>query len=578
MNCTMTDNSECEVGSDKGVLTTVLISLALAIVMVACCTKAFLAEKVEFGYRVVDRDLAPLLESSLVFYKTSADPVYSGRQLVRVNIGRTSPDGFVNVALPGKATDFRLDVAFQNRPKMFLSRKELVLEVDVAGKRREVTLRFREDKPFYAWENFSTSDYSSVDFNVWACMSAFCLGWIFMFMGVSLLGRMRSVHANVLFVCAFVAVCALPSVKMDKSPSSSRENRNLAKFPDVEDVRGEGLSAWCRKFEAAFADRFWGRGWLMDVHSAIMEAFDNMGNTKVLVGRDGWLFLRSTLADFSNSAPMYDERTMEKIRGYLESIGSYAKSRNKKFVFFIAPDKCRVYPEYVRRYRKVRPDSESRTERLVAYLRERCDFPVVYPREEMLGMKESSPFPLYYKSDTHWNSMGAYLGGYLPIMRALSFADIRVVKVDDWREPKHWGDLLGMLGRKPSRQELASLSPKWTNGTYAAPRPGYNPGTKVAFESDRRQKGDVEGRVVARNPSCGGFALYCIRDSFCTDLLPFFSESFARTTARHVLRGVRPEDKAQIDECNAILLEIAERDLLNLANASLPAQFGKEVR
>lgn len=559
---------------------TALIALLLSLVVIACCWDAFKSRKVEFRYRVVDRQLAPLLEKSHVFFKSVKDPLYTGRQRGKVDAGQASADGFVDVFVPGDATDFRLDVVFKDVPDLFRGRRELVLEVDVSGRLREIRLAFRKEKPFYAWASFAARDFTVCRFNAWACLSVLCASWVFMFMFVSAFRRMTTLHGNILFVCLFAAVCALPSVKMDQSDASVRENRRLEKFPDGALAASDGPSAWCKQFESAFADRFFCRYRLMDVHSAIVDFFDDRGSSKVHVGMNGWLFLKSTLDDFSNSAQMYDERTMERIRDYLNSIGDYAKRNGKKFVFFIAPDKCRVYPEYVRFLKKVRPDSESRVEGLVAYLRDNCRFPIIYPREKLLSLKSSSLPPLYYSGDTHWTDVSAYYGGYLPIMEALALEDAPLLRLNEWSEHQWWGDLRLMLGDKPIGEfaQIVKSRQKKDAAVWSTPRPGYVANDGVSTKEINSREGDLYRVIKTANPHVKGHSLYCIRDSFFSDTIPYFARSFSSATFRHCRRGVKPEDIEEIDKCDAIVFEIVERDVASLAHQQVPMEMCKEVR
>ena len=559
---------------------TALIALVFSLALVACCWDAFKSRSVEFRYRVVDRELAPLFEKSYVFYKSMKDPLYSGRQRGKVDAGLVSADGFVDVFVPGVATDFRLDVVFKNVLALFKDRKELVLEVDVAGLRREIRLPFRKDKPFYAWASFAARDFIVVRFNAWACLSVLCLAWVFFSILVSAFRCMTPAHENVLLVCLFAVVCALPLAKMDKSDASSRENRRLERFPDGRLAASEGPSAWCKQFEAAFADRFFCRYWLMDVHSAIVGLFDDRGNSKVHVGRDGWLFLKSTLDDFSNAAQMYDRQTMERIRDYLDSIGDYAKRNGKKFVVFVAPDKCRVYPEKVRFLKKVRPDSESRVEGLLAYLRDNCRFPIIYPREKLLSLKSSSLPPLYYSGDTHWTDVSAYYGGYLPVMEALAIEDTPLLIQNEWREHPWWGDLRLMLGDTPTEEfaKILKSRQKKDAAVWSTPRPGCVANDGVATKEMNSGGGDVYRVIKTANPHVKGHSLYCIRDSFFSDLIPYFARSFSSATFRHCRRGIKPEDIEEIDKCDVIVLEIVERDITSLVHQQVPMVMRKEAR
>ena len=80
-----------------------------------------------------------------------------------------------------------------------------------------------------------------------------------------------------------------------------------------------------------------------------------------------------------------------------------------EFVLFFAPNKSRVYPEYMPgSYGE--PAEKYRLLQLVNYLRENTDLNVIYCLDAMLEAKESVKENICYKTDTHWNALGAYAG------------------------------------------------------------------------------------------------------------------------------------------------------------------------
>lgn len=45
---------------------------------------------------------------------------------------------------------------------------------------------------------------------------------------------------------------------------------------------------------------------------------------------------------------------------------------------------------------------------IVDYLREKTDIPIIYPKERSNLL--DSGYELYYKTDSHWNQIGGYIG------------------------------------------------------------------------------------------------------------------------------------------------------------------------
>lgn len=557
-----------------------VLAVFVSLAVVTLFRGVFATRNVDFRFRVADAGMASRLQRCYAFYTTKEDPVQSERQRVKVDVEEKSKDGFMAVHIPGNAISFRFDLSFADDGRGRRAQPSLELDVDAAGELRKVEVPFRKDLANYAWKKFDAGEFATLSTNYYAMASAFCLLLVFSTLVLSVTGAFLRFAPNTVLVVGFAAILLLPAVRIESEAKSQRENRNLATFPNVGVVAEKGISAWCKAFENAFADRFFMRYGLMDVHSAITGLFDDRGNAKVLVGRDGWLFLKKTLEDFSNSSGTYGDKAMEGIRDYLNAVNDYAARNGKKFVFFIAPDKCRVYPEKVRFYLKAVPDSKSRTEKLVAYLREKCSFPIIYPREELLHLKSSTLPPLYHSGDTHWTDVGAYYGGYLPIMEALAINDAPLLNLSEWSERPWWGDLRLMLGKKPSEEfvQMVRQKQKKSNAFSTTPKSGYDANDGVVVKEIDSGKGDVQRVVKTKNPHLKAHSLYCLHDSFFVFAIPYFARSFSSVTFRHCRRGVKPEDMEDIDKCDAIVLEIVERDIAELAQQQVPMKMRKETR
>ena len=82
----------------------------------------------------------------------------------------------------------------------------------------------------------------------------------------------------------------------------------------------------------------------------------------------------------------------------------------------LCPDKQFIYSKYMPDYIK-RKSIKSGTDIFVEYIKNNTDIKVVYPKEELLKYKDK--YQLYYKYDTHWNNLGAYIG-YSELMKSLN--------------------------------------------------------------------------------------------------------------------------------------------------------------
>ena len=190
-------------------------------------------------------------------------------------------------------------------------------------------------------------------------------------------------------------------------------------------------------------------------------------------------------------------------------------------------------------------------------MRERFDFPIIYPRADCLRIEESQDFAaqLYYKDDTHWTQKGAYLAGYLPVMRALGLRDGEILSDFPWTAIAHKGDLARMLD---GSQDKTTLYP-------AVDSSAMNSAAKV----DNRYE---EGLVTSSNPKRTR-KVYFLRDSFTIALTDFLTEAFGGCRLRRRQQGILPADYSFVRECDAIVLEIVERDLAALARYTFPPRL-----
>ena len=189
------------------------------------------------------------------------------------------------------------------------------------------------------------------------------------------------------------------------------------------------------------------------------------------------------------------------------------------------PSKDRIYREYM-------PDGypivneENRTDLLVGYLQSHTTVPVNWPYQELRRQARLNPDRLlYYKTDTHWNSIGA-LYGLDGIFDALG---LPILQPGDYPvEPA--GTTTGDMANVAAL--YASLPPEQT---YTVP--GY---------ADLFAKDDRVVRVIG--------------DSFSEYYMPYLEARFATTWREHIDWCFDPVVVEQ-PGCDILILEFNERSL-----------------
>lgn len=133
-------------------------------------------------------------------------------------------------------------------------------------------------------------------------------------------------------------------------------------------------------------------------------------STQVLLGKEDWLFYKSTedgdpISDYQG-INHYDEATMQAVADKLTNERNQFANYGIDFYILSIPNKSSVYPEYMPDTIE-RKDTTSRTDLLMKYLEENTDLNVVDAKPILEKAKKKKQ--VYYKSDTHFNQIGAFV-------------------------------------------------------------------------------------------------------------------------------------------------------------------------
>lgn len=303
--------------------------------------------------------------------------------------------------------------------------------------------------------------------------------------------------------------------------SELKERRSLAEWPVFS---LHSISTYPARFDRYFNDHFGFRNALIHLNTAVRyHVFKSSGSPKVLVGKEGWLFYNANQArdgaSLSNHLGLLPTGYNEIFRGYkeeLEQKRNYLASRGIRYVFVIAPDKWTVYPEYL-------PDGFANFDRsnnvdlLVDYLSANTNVEIIDLRKVLIDAKRPGQH-LYYKTDTHWNELGAFFA-YQAISKNIArhFPEIRPRSINDFYVSREATTTSLELGEMLLLKNLPDTSYK------LLPKKPY---AYVDLTEGKNERDILKYQRVGINlPKALVF-----RDSFMGNVIPYLSDDFSQTT------------------------------------------------
>ena len=356
-----------------------------------------------------------------------------------------------------------------------------------------------------------------------------------------------------LYILMFLLLIALPVVVYpylgEKVDKENFEKRALAQRPEF---TLDNYTSFPEKFEAYFNDSLPFRNRLIGLNTKIDLSLGISPLPHVLIGSDGFLFYHPNGSDGDPigdymGATSYTEREIKLIAHRLLRAQYDLEKEGRAFAALIAPNKETIYAEkYLPGVQKV--SDVSRADKVYAYLKEKTDLNIVYPKDDLNAVMAAHPdWYTYYKTDTHWNSIGAYVGTSLVMEKlGLPINDIDSVRViEKERAP---GDLVYMLGMTESFPNDAD----------------YNIVDVPAAIKQDKSFGDGENMVRYTNSEGNGKTLLVVRDSFAVFMMPYFNMHFSECYYIH--KSAYHPSMIQEYDPDCVVFETVERYLGDAMN------------
>ncbi|WP_246096496.1 DHHW family protein [Paenibacillus sinopodophylli] len=199
-----------------------------------------------------------------------------------------------------------------------------------------------------------------------------------------------------IYVWGFVGLLFTMSVLfflLPIQPFSNVENRTLQKAPQL-----TWDSLWSKTFsdesESFVTDHFPFRNQWVWTKSMLEQLRLQQENNGIYKGADGYLFEKL-------SVPVYED-----IKAYTAAVQLYAqKHPNTNITFMLAPTSIGLYPERLPWLAQAYPQNEVNGF-IGKQVQDSLNFIDGF---DFLGSAASADRPIYYKTDHHWTTYGAYL-------------------------------------------------------------------------------------------------------------------------------------------------------------------------
>jgi alginate O-acetyltransferase complex protein AlgJ len=332
---------------------------------------------------------------------------------------------------------------------------------------------------------------------------------------------LAGVFALMLSLPAVCSLCQVPQYK------SIDEHRHFADFPGFSSDLFF-LQLYGKDLEKYYDDHFKGRELLIACRLKIERVLFPEVGAGPIIGRDGWFFQpgKITVDNFLGNTKL-PLRRLKAQQVKLEEHRDLLAAQGIKYLVVIAPNKESVYPDYLPEWLK---SSTTKTDQFVQYMRLHSTVEILDLRPVL--RKARGPDPLFYKTDTHWNLMGAFiaseaiiskLSGQIPGLMPIAASDFEIqrMKGTGGNLARLAGDLAlvenNMYAFKPKSQVpelkfyyLVTNQFNWSRfGTLPIPEPGILTTTN--------------SRLATQAIIFG--------DSFAFELTPFLGCNFGKVTA-----------------------------------------------
>ncbi len=273
---------------------------------------------------------------------------------------------------------------------------------------------------------------------------------------------------NIITCCIFFLILVTPAVLTVTGTELTKpleENRLREEFPQLADCEILQLDECFKKIDGWFNDNYRPRDLLTKLKTQIDYSVFSTSD-KVHIGRDNWLFYRSTMDVQKVVAERMPEADFDRFLAEIDALGRYLQRRDIQLIVLPIPLKDVIYPEYLPSSTPNLPKN-SRYQQLRQWLAANDSILTIDAYAYMNDRKNQAR--VFHKTDFHWNDPAGFLFGE---------------------------KLVNKLWQIPVRRIGPALGPAFVSGRENLQ---WWPGQFFASAFDTHRTGPVSGRDLGRS-------------------------------------------------------------------------------
>jgi len=261
-------------------------------------------------------------------------------------------------------------------------------------------------------------------------------------------------------------------------------------------------------------------------------------SNQVIIGKDDWLYLGDK---YENPITVSRRGVNFKDVKAAKKIGLATKSWKQWLMFkdvslyrvVICPDKSTIYPEFLPKWAK--PTTESVTDMLLTNVSPGL---FIDTRSALIAAKSQFSEPLYYKTDTHWNNLGAWVAFHAFTMelahtevglRWLSEQQISVSKFNE----RSGGDLAKFLWMREILSDSEVTIEITSEHPIETAQYDFETGHLTFSGGNPIVVAPKHPLLVKSKNALNQKRVLWLRDSFGAAMAPFMAATFAETLQLH---------------------------------------------
>jgi len=374
-----------------------------------------------------------------------------------------------------------------------------------------------------------------------------------------------------LFFCFVFILQGLLFFHQPSQESVKSENRTLTQWPDKLVWTDAGLKQYTTAVNQYFSDRIIWREKLIELAVKTQLALHGAPNyEKAFLGKEDWWFLGNDYADTIAKLTGNIDQQAQEISNWwgrylVKNFGKYQKL-GVPGIFLLGPNKSSIYGEYLPDF--IHP-TKSRYSLKVLNKISQAGIPVCDPTQALFTAK-SQGF-LYFKSDTHWNSLGASVvfQAFLRQLRDSFGYDLQLPPFTIQPSGKRFGQMWEMAGISDYQMDVKD-DYLLTWNTERSLLEVYIENGKLDVNGEKGwlrsplamyPQPDLDQPIrVINAQATSKLKVWLFHDSFSMALSPFFHAVFAETW-HFAQRNFDKANFAQYGKPDLIIYQSVERSL-----------------